>query len=231
MGAVFASGVVQLGEVNILGVHRPVADLLRDGALLALGYLSLRTTATTLRERNGFSWLPIREVAILFAAIFVTMIPVLEILKAGREGAFAFLIEAVREPVHYYWVAGLMSSFLDNAPTYLVFFNTALGNFYPGGEPRPSRPLRGRRGLPGGHRARGRLHGGQHLHRQRPQLHGPLHRGGVGRRHAELLRLHLQIFARSDPWFGGAPSYSSRSLRWGVIRPGLALVSALPSLR
>jgi Na+/H+ antiporter NhaD/arsenite permease-like protein len=132
VGAVFASGVVKLGEVSILGVHRQTADLARDGVLVALGILSLKTTAETLRERNGFSWMPIREVAILFAAIFVTMIPVIEILKAGREGAFSFIIDAVRDPPHYYWAAGLMSSFLDNAPTYLVFFNTALGNFYPG---------------------------------------------------------------------------------------------------
>jgi Na+/H+ antiporter NhaD/arsenite permease-like protein len=60
------------------------------------------------------------------------MIPCLLILKAGTKGALAFLIEAVKEPAHYFWASGILSSFLDNAPTYLTFFSTALGSFYPG---------------------------------------------------------------------------------------------------
>jgi Na+/H+ antiporter NhaD/arsenite permease-like protein len=60
------------------------------------------------------------------------MIPALLILKAGSHGALAFLINAVTRPVHYFWVTGMLSSFLDNAPTYLTFFNTALGSFFPG---------------------------------------------------------------------------------------------------
>jgi Na+/H+ antiporter NhaD/arsenite permease-like protein len=60
------------------------------------------------------------------------MIPCLLILKAGERGALAFLIAGVREPFHYFWVTGGLSGFLDNAPTYLTFFNTALGSFYPG---------------------------------------------------------------------------------------------------
>jgi Na+/H+ antiporter NhaD/arsenite permease-like protein len=60
------------------------------------------------------------------------MVPCLLILKAGLKGDLAFLIDAVKEPVHYFWVTGTLSSFLDNAPTYLTFFNTALGSFYPG---------------------------------------------------------------------------------------------------
>ncbi|GAB4262176.1 MAG: sodium:proton antiporter [Deferrisomatales bacterium] len=132
IGGVLMSGLLHIGEVTILGIHRPVADLVRDALLVVMGVLSLRTTKRSIRERNEFTWFPILEVAYLFAGIFVTMIPVLDILKAGPEGHLAFLIEAVKEPAHYFWVTGALSSFLDNAPTYLVFLNTALGNFFPG---------------------------------------------------------------------------------------------------
>jgi Na+/H+ antiporter NhaD/arsenite permease-like protein len=132
VASVLMSGLLHLGEVLILGVHRPVADLLRDGLLILMGVLSLQTTRRSIRERNEFTWFPIQEVAYLFAGIFVTMIPVLDILKAGTQGHLAFIIRAVKEPLHYFWVTGLLSSFLDNAPTYLVFLNTALGNFSPG---------------------------------------------------------------------------------------------------
>ena len=68
----------------------------------------------------------------LFAGIFITIIPALAILKAGAQGALAWLVDAVKTPAHYFWAAGILSSFLDNAPTYLTFFNSALGKFYPG---------------------------------------------------------------------------------------------------
>jgi Na+/H+ antiporter NhaD/arsenite permease-like protein len=132
IAGVLMSGLLHIGEVNFFGVHRPVADLLRDALLIAMGILSLRTTRQSIRERNEFTWFPIQEVAYLFAGIFITMIPVLDILKAGEQGQLAFIIRAVKEPVHYFWVTGILSSFLDNAPTYLVFLNTALGNFFPG---------------------------------------------------------------------------------------------------
>ena len=63
----------------------------------------------------------------LFAGIFVTIIPLLAMLKAGMEGPLSGLIALVKEPRHYYWISGALSSFLDNAPTYLAFFNLALG--------------------------------------------------------------------------------------------------------
>ena len=80
----------------------------------------------------NFTWFPIIEVAYLFIGIFITMIPCLLILKPASQGALAFLIKAVKEPYHYFWITGTLSSFLDNAPTYLTFFNTALGSFYAG---------------------------------------------------------------------------------------------------
>jgi Na+/H+ antiporter NhaD/arsenite permease-like protein len=109
-----------------------VQDWVRDGLLIIMGILSLVSTSRRLREDNDFTWFPIIEVAYLFIGIFITMIPCLLILKAGPQGALAFLVNGVTQPIHYFWVTGALSSFLDNAPTYLTFFNTALGGFYPG---------------------------------------------------------------------------------------------------
>ena len=132
VGAVLFSGVVDWGEINVFGVHRGVQDWVRDGSLILLGVLSILTTSATIRQDNDFTWFPIQEVAYLFVGIFVTMIPCLLILKAGSHGALAFIINGVTKPWHYFWVAGMLSAFLDNAPTYLTFFNTALGSFYSG---------------------------------------------------------------------------------------------------
>jgi Na+/H+ antiporter NhaD/arsenite permease-like protein len=79
------------------------------------------------RQDNGFTWDAITEVAYLFFGIFVTIIPVLMILKAGSEGALAGLVALVTTPWHYFWMSGALSSFLDNAPTYLTFTTLALG--------------------------------------------------------------------------------------------------------
>ncbi len=132
ISGVLMSGFWKPGSVNIFGVHVAVQNMVRDVLLIAMGLVSLKITATEIRKENGFSWFPIQEVAYLFAGIFMTIIPALAILKAGESGAFAFLIRTVREPVHYFWVTGILSSFLDNAPTYLTFLNSALGQFYAG---------------------------------------------------------------------------------------------------
>ena len=132
IGSVLLSGMVDWGEINTLGVHRAIQDWVRDGLLILMGILSLVTTSINIREDNDFTWFPIIEVAYLFIGIFITMIPCLLILKAGTKGEFAFLINFVKEPFHYFWVTGVLSGFLDNAPTYLTFFNTALGSFYAG---------------------------------------------------------------------------------------------------
>jgi Na+/H+ antiporter NhaD/arsenite permease-like protein len=132
MGAVLLSGTWRPGVVHLPMVDAEIQNLVRDGLILLMGLLSLLATPKVLRRDNGFTWEPIREVAFLFAGIFVTIIPALAILKAGENGQLAFLIRAVRDPAHYFWVTGLLSSFLDNAPTYLTFFNSELGRFYPG---------------------------------------------------------------------------------------------------
>ena len=132
VGAVLMSGLVDLGTMQMLGVHRAVQDVLRDGLLVGFGILSLAFTSKEIRESNEFTWFPILEVAYLFAGIFMTMIPCLAILKAGEEGAARVLIQTIHHPFHYFWMTGMLSSFLDNAPTYLTFFTSALGKFYPG---------------------------------------------------------------------------------------------------
>jgi Na+/H+ antiporter NhaD/arsenite permease-like protein len=141
VGSVLMSGIVDWGEVTTLGIHRAVQDWVRDGLLVAMGILSLVTTRMQIRDDNNFSWFPIIEVAYLFIGIFITMIPCLLILKAGSQGALAFLVNGVTQPVHYFWVTGGLSAFLDNAPTYLTFFNSALGAFYPGATEAQAVPL------------------------------------------------------------------------------------------
>jgi Na+/H+ antiporter NhaD/arsenite permease-like protein len=109
-----------------------VENLIKDAVLIAMGILSLWLTGRDVRKGNEFTWAPILEVAYLFAGIFITIIPALAILKAGEQGALAWMIRSVNSPAEYFWAVGLLSSFLDNAPTYLTFFNSALGKFYPG---------------------------------------------------------------------------------------------------
>jgi Na+/H+ antiporter NhaD/arsenite permease-like protein len=132
VGAVLMSGFWNIGTVHILGVEQKIQFLMRDGIMILMGFLSLRTTRAEVHRDNEFTWFPIKEVAILFAGIFMTIIPALAILKAGEHGALSGMMQALSVPAHYYWVTGSLSSFLDNAPTYLTFFNTILGKFYAG---------------------------------------------------------------------------------------------------
>ena len=132
VAAVLMSGTYKWGEVNILSVHVAWQNIARDVLIVVMGLLSLKFTPFSgeLRQENEFSWEPIEEVAKVFAGIFITIIPALAILKAGENGALSGLIRAIQEPMHYFWVTGILSSFLDNAPTYLTFFNTALGKLH-----------------------------------------------------------------------------------------------------
>ena len=132
VGAVLISGLVKMGDISVFGIHQSIENLVRDGVILLMAAISLATTKKETREGNEFSWEPIKEVAYLFAGIFMTIIPALAILKAGEHGALAYLVRAAERPAHYFWLSGILSSFLDNAPTYLTYFNTALGRFFPG---------------------------------------------------------------------------------------------------
>ncbi len=128
------------------------------------------------------------EVALLFVAIFITIAPVLRMLEAGGAGPFAPVLALLRDgqgnpsPGAFFWLTGLLSAFLDNAPTYLVFFGL--------GDVRPE-TLDGARNVPAG----GGVGGGgflrrAHLYRQRAQHDAPRHRLAPGRADAGLLCLH-----------------------------------------
>jgi len=130
MGAVLLSGMWHPGDVTILGVHVSISGIARDLIILTMALLAFKSTKQGLRDENEFSWEPIREVGILFAGIFMTIIPALAILKAGENGALAGVIRAADSEIAYMWLTGILSSFLDNAPTYLTFFNTALGQLH-----------------------------------------------------------------------------------------------------
>jgi Na+/H+ antiporter NhaD/arsenite permease-like protein len=135
IAAVLLSGLWDPGIVfDVHGSRVELQNLVRDLILVGLALLSLKLTPSAVREHNVFHWAPIVEVAKLFAAIFVTIFPVIAILQAGRAGALAPVVALVTgaegEPVNvmYFWMTGLLSAVLDNAPTYLVFFNLASGD-------------------------------------------------------------------------------------------------------
>jgi Na+/H+ antiporter NhaD/arsenite permease-like protein len=118
LGVVLTVALVVPGQA-IPGTEIVPRDYVREAILLALAGLSLATTPKGLRKLTGFSYGPIIEVACLFLGIFVTMQPAIEILQArghelGLESAASF-----------FWSAGLLSSVLDNAPTYIVFLEIA----------------------------------------------------------------------------------------------------------
>jgi len=119
---------------DVLGTELELQRVIRDLVLIGLALLSLKLTPAVVREHNVFHWGPIVEVAKLFAAIFVTIFPVVTILQAGPEGALGGVIalvsasRGVPDNFMVFWVTGVLSAFLDNAPTYLVFFNLAGGD-------------------------------------------------------------------------------------------------------
>jgi Na+/H+ antiporter NhaD/arsenite permease-like protein len=119
---------------DIDGTHLALQNVVRDGVIFVIALLSLWLTPEEHRSANDFTWEPIREVAKLFAGIFVAIVPVLAMLGAGKGGLFAPLLSVVTSvddaprEVPYFWFAGLLSAVLDNAPTYLVFFELAGGD-------------------------------------------------------------------------------------------------------
>jgi Na+/H+ antiporter NhaD/arsenite permease-like protein len=119
---------------DIVGTKVALQDLVRDLALVLIALLSLWLTPDEHRAANGFTWEPIKEVAKLFAGIFTAIIPVLAMLAAGRNGLFSGLLGAVStrnglpHEAAYFWLTGILSALLDNAPTYLVFFELAGGD-------------------------------------------------------------------------------------------------------
>ncbi len=135
VGLVLMSGFWKSGiTFSVFGTDVELQNLVRDVLLIVVTIASLALTPRTARSGNDFSWGPMQEVAKLFAGIFITIIPVIAMLRAGEAGAFSAVVNAVTgddgQPIDamYFWATGILSSFLDNAPTYLVFFNTAGGD-------------------------------------------------------------------------------------------------------
>jgi Na+/H+ antiporter NhaD/arsenite permease-like protein len=132
---VLLSGIWQSSVVfTVAGTELELPGLVRDFGLIVVTFVSLGFTPSKVHDKNQFSWGPMQEVAKLFAGIFLTIIPVIAMLRAGVNGPFSAIVAAVTrpdgtpDPAMYFWAAGALSSFLDNAPTYLVFFNTAGGD-------------------------------------------------------------------------------------------------------
>ncbi len=134
VAVVVGQGLWRPGDVVIMGQSMAIERLLAVLAFMAITLVSWWLTPARVHEANDFGWAAMLEVAKLFAAIFICMAPVLAILQAGPSGAAAGLValttDAVGQPIPwvYFWMTGALSAFLDNAPTYLVFFNLAGGD-------------------------------------------------------------------------------------------------------
>jgi Na+/H+ antiporter NhaD/arsenite permease-like protein len=135
VGAILLSAMWKSGVgFAVYGTELALENVLRDGALVVIALVSLWITPEEHRDVNGFSWEPIREVAYLFAGIFVCIVPVLAALGAGEQGSLGWLLDVVTRrdgsphDTAYFWLTGLLSAVLDNAPTYLVFFGLAGGD-------------------------------------------------------------------------------------------------------
>jgi Na+/H+ antiporter NhaD/arsenite permease-like protein len=109
----------------------PLAQLLEIVLLAVIALLSFILTKKEIRRENNFSWHPIMVVGIVFAGIFITIIPIIAMLHAGSTGPLGLIINSLTyldgHPKNsmYFWISGLLSGFIDSAPAYLVFFNTA----------------------------------------------------------------------------------------------------------
>ncbi len=118
LGLAGKANLLALAGVVALVALRTPSPFLELG-LAALAIVSFTATPRSLHERNGFSWTPIVEVAILFAGIFATMVPALGILRARGPGL------GIETPGAFFWATGALSGLLDNAPTYVMFLSVA----------------------------------------------------------------------------------------------------------
>lgn len=113
-----SSKIIHFGAQEVL-----LSNILRDALLIILSIASYFLTKQEIRHKNHFSFAPLSEVSILFLAIFTTMIPITFIINAGASSSLR-----LSSASSYFWISGILSAFLDNAPTYLVFFTLAGGN-------------------------------------------------------------------------------------------------------
>jgi Na+/H+ antiporter NhaD/arsenite permease-like protein len=117
-------------HIHISGLTLSITSLTRDLILVCIIIASWKFTPSDIHKLNHFSWEPIKEVAFIFLGIFITVIPVLSMLKAGESGPLGVLLQfansdQLSRAQVYFWLTGIFSAFLDNAPTYLIFFNMA----------------------------------------------------------------------------------------------------------
>ena len=128
---VLAQGFAPPRAVTLLGEPVVLAQLGGVAVLVLVTLVSAAFTPRAIRQSNDFTWHPIAEVAMLFAAIFITIGPVIAMLEAGLDGPLAPLLRLSRDnagqnnPLIFFWLTGILSALLDNAPTYLVFFKLA----------------------------------------------------------------------------------------------------------
>ena len=120
LGVVLCVAFIKPGE-EFLGLGFNAFPFMRELVMLALVIASLRLTSNTIREANQFNYHAILEVAALFIGIFICMQAPIEILRASGESLAPYL----SSPARFFWATGALSTFLDNAPTYVVFFETA----------------------------------------------------------------------------------------------------------
>jgi Na+/H+ antiporter NhaD/arsenite permease-like protein len=120
LGVVLCVAFIKPGE-EFLGLGLNAFPFMRELVMLAFVAVSLRLTPDTIREANQFNYHAIMEVAALFIGIFISMQAPIEILRASGESLAPYL----SSPARFFWASGALSSFLDNAPTYVVFFETA----------------------------------------------------------------------------------------------------------
>lgn len=121
------------GSFTLFGSKYNYASVLRSVILAAIAIISLKFTSQAPREKNYFSFAPIREVAELFIGIFITVAPIIHILHKGSAGELKFIFDWIAPTGEFitdrcFWASGLLSSILDNAPTFLIFFHMISGN-------------------------------------------------------------------------------------------------------
>jgi Na+/H+ antiporter NhaD/arsenite permease-like protein len=196
MGLVLLSGVWKSAVVfDVFGTERGLPGIVRDIGLIIVTLISLNITPRKVHEDNQFAWGPMQEVAKLFAGIFLTIIPVIAMLKAGVNGPFGAVVAAVTRP--------------DGSPDPAMYFWASV---HPELLPRQCADLPGvlqyrRRRSAGAHDHDGHhagrhfggrgVHGGQHLHRQCAQPDGQSHCRRPGCQDAQLLRLHGLVVRHS----------------------------------
>ncbi|MSR69161.1 MAG: sodium:proton antiporter [Phycisphaerales bacterium] len=119
LAGILAAVILLLPGQPLIGTTFVIPEFSREGAMILFAVLSLWTTSGALRKLNSFSWSPIVEVALLFMGIFLTMqVPLAVLAHRGSD-------LGITTPTQFFWMTGILSSLLDNAPTYLVFLTTA----------------------------------------------------------------------------------------------------------